>query len=69
MSQPQPEGLEDLEFCNCDPCVRAAEKEVIEAAAKQGLTVNLFDPLATSFVPHPFSSTSLGPSLQAGGMQ
>jgi hypothetical protein len=69
----QPQGQEqDFEFCTCDVCIRelrrAAEKEALEAAAKQQLMVSLSN-LIHRALPHPFSSISLGPFHQMGGAQ
>lgn len=44
------EEQDDFEFCTCDVCMRelrrTAEKEALEAAAKQQLMVSLFDPVS-----------------------
>lgn len=73
MNRPAP-GQEqgDFEFCTCDVCMRelrrAAEKEALEAAAKQQLMASLSN-LLCRLLPHPFSSTSQGPFPQTGGAQ
>lgn len=47
--QGQGQGQEDFEFCACDVCIRelrrAAEKEALEAAAKQQLMASLSNPV------------------------
>ena len=47
-AQAQEQEQEDFEFCTCDVCMRelrrVAEKEALEATAKQQLMVGLFDP-------------------------
>ena len=44
----QDQDQDDFEFCTCDLCMRelrrAAEKEALDAAAKQQLMVGLFNP-------------------------
>jgi len=67
MDQQVPEQeQDDSEYCTCDACARelrqASEKEALETAAKQRLTVSLFDPTCCFFFPHLFSFTSMGPS-------
>ena len=62
-AQAQEQEQEEFEFCACDVCLRelrrVAEKEALEAAAKQQLMVSLFDltccflgPLSI-FIPQP----------------
>ena len=47
-AQAQVEEQEDFEFCTCDVCMRelrrVAEKEALEAAAKQQPMVSFLDP-------------------------
>jgi len=56
-AQAQEQEQEDFEFCACDVCMRelrrVAEKEALEAAAKQQLMVSLFEP--TCCFPSPLS--------------
>jgi len=64
---------DDFDFCTCDVCMRelrrAAEKEALDAAAKQQLMVSLFNPACHLLYPHLFSPTSLEPSPQMDRMQ
>jgi len=63
-AQAQEQEQEDFEFCACDVCMRelrrVAEKEALEAAAKQQLMVSLFDPSCCFLVPYLFSSPKPG---------
>ena len=53
--QAQAQDQEDFEFCTCDVCMRelrrAAEKEALEAAAKQRLMVSPSIPLVLFLTP------------------
>jgi len=54
-AQAQEQEQEDFEFCACDVCMRelrrVAEKEALDAAAKQQLMVSLFDPVCHLLCP------------------
>ena len=73
MNRPaQGQEQEDFEFCTCDVSIRelrrAAEKEALEAAAKQQLMVSLSN--LVYWVPfNQFLSISLEPFPQMGGVQ
>jgi hypothetical protein len=58
--QAQAQEQEDFEFCTCDVCMRelrrAAEKEALEAAAKQQLMVRSFNSACPVLLPSPYLS-------------
>lgn len=53
--QVQAREQDDFDFCTCDVCIRelrrAAEKEALDAAAKQQLMVSLFNPACRFLYP------------------
>jgi len=61
--QVQAQEQDDFDFCTCDVCMRelrlAAEKEALDAAAKQQLMVSLFNPVCRS--PRPSSISTHKP--------
>jgi predicted nucleic acid-binding protein len=65
--QAQAQEQEDFEFCTCDVCMRelrrAAEKEALEAAAKQQLMVRLFNSICSVPFPSSFNSLELSPQM------
>lgn len=53
--QAEAQEQDDFDFCTCDVCIRelrrAAEKEALDAAAKQQLMVSLFNPACRLLYP------------------